>query len=119
MEFDRTAEYAHHHSEEEGKKIRKMIWFVFWILLVVTTVEVTLGLFYNDWNIPWQLVKWTFIVLTLVKGYYIVASYMHLKNEYTNFKLIVAIPYLVLGIYLIILVLIESMYLFDTDGLLN
>lgn len=119
MDFDRTAEYAHHHSEEEGKKVRKMIWFVFWILLAVTTVEVTLGLYYKDWGLPWQMVKWTFIILTLVKGYYIVAAYMHLKNEYTNFKLIVAIPYLVLGIYFIILLLIEAVYVFDTDGLLN
>lgn len=118
-DFDRTAEYAHHHSEEEGKKTRKMIWVVFWILLAVTTVEVTLGLYYKEWGIPWELIKWTFIIMTLIKGYYIVAFYMHLKHEFLNFKLIISIPYLVLGIYFIILLLIEGIYLYDTDFLLK
>lgn len=119
MDFDRTAEYAHHHSEEEGRKTRKMIWVVFWILLAVTTVEVTLGLFHKDIGIPWDLVKWTFIIMTLIKGYYIVAFYMHLKNEFLNFKLIISIPYLVLGTYFVILLIIEGIYLYNTDHLLQ
>lgn len=119
MDFDRTAEYAQHHSEDAGKKVRKMIWLVFWILLAVTTVEVTLGLYYAEWGLPWEMIKWSFIIMTLVKGYYIVAFYMHLKHEFMSFKLIISIPYLVLGTYFIILLLIEGMYLYDVDFLLK
>jgi caa(3)-type oxidase subunit IV len=117
-DFDRTAEYAAHHSEEEGKKMRKTIWAIFWVLLAVTSVEVGLGLTWGDLGIAWPLVKWTFIILTLVKAYYIVAYYMHLKHEYKNFKMIVAIPYIVLVVYFIILVLIEGMYLNEEADLL-
>ncbi|MAC94197.1 MAG: caa(3)-type oxidase [Flavobacteriales bacterium] len=110
-DFDRTAEYAAHHSEEEGVKMRKTIWAIFWVLLAVTTVEVGLGLVWKDLGLAWPLVKWTFIILTLVKAYYIVAYYMHLKHEYKNFKMIVSIPYIVLTVYFIILMLIEAIYL--------
>lgn len=117
-DFDRTAEYAAHHSEEEGRKARKTIWAIFWLLLAVTGVEVGLGLTWSDLGIAWPIVKWTFIILTLVKAYYIVAFYMHLKHEYKNFKLLVAIPYIVLTVYFIILLLTEAMYLNEEVDLL-
>ncbi len=118
MDFDRTAEYVQHHSEEEGVKQRKMIWRIFWVLLGITTVEVTLGLFYKDWNLAWGFVKWTFIILTIAKAYYIVAFYMHLKHEFKNFIYAVLVPYIVLAIYLIIMMLAEAIYINDADKLL-
>ena len=111
MDFDRTAEYAHKHSEEEGKKVRKMIWVIFWVLLAVTAVEVTIGLVWQDLDLNWSLVKWTFIILTLVKAYYIVASYMHLGGERKNFKMVVLIPFIVFAIYAIYIFLSEAMHL--------
>lgn len=117
--FDRTAEYALHHSEEEGAKDRKQTWIVFWILLGVTTVEVSLGLIWKSWGLNWEFVKWTFIIMTLVKGYYIVADYMHLKHEVKFFKYLMSIPFLALGIYFVILILNEGIYLYeDADKLL-
>ena len=118
MDFDRTKEYVNHHSEEEGKSMRKTIWIIFWVLLAVTTVEVTLGLTWKGLGLAWSFVKWTFILLTLVKAYYIVAYYMHLKHEYKNFIYMLAIPYIVLIVYLIILALNESIFLHDTEGLI-
>lgn len=115
MDFDRTAEYVQHHSEEEGKKQRKIIWVIFWVLLGITTVEVSLGLFYKQLGLAWPFVKWTFIVLTLVKAYYIVAYYMHLKHEYKNFIYAVILPYIVLVLYLVVMVLAEAVYLNETD----
>lgn len=117
-DFDRTIEYVQHHTEEEGKKQRKVIWLIFWLLLGVTAVEVSLGLFWKDLGVSWPLVKWTFIILTIVKAYYIVAFYMHLKHELKSFKLLVIAPFILLGIYLIILVLIESVYVLGVDKLL-
>ena len=115
MDFDRTAEYAQHHGEEEGKKMRKTIWIIFWVLLAVTTVEVSLGLVWKEWGLNWQFVKWTFILLTLVKAYYIVAYYMHLKHEFKNFIYAVALPYIVLVLYLIVMALTEAIYIHGED----
>jgi|SRR5690554_53976 len=117
-DFDRTAEYALHHSEEEGVKVRKHTWLIFWILLGVTTVEVVLGLTWSNLGLPWEFVKWTFIILTLVKGYYIVADYMHLKHEDKTFIYIISVPFLVLALYFVILLLNESIHIYDADKLL-
>ena len=45
MERDDIIEYstAVQHTDEEGKVIRKKLWKVFWILLIVTIVEVAMG----------------------------------------------------------------------------
>lgn len=102
--------YAVTHDEAEGKKIRKTIWKVFWILVGVTTIEVALGIFYKDWGIDFSVVKTTFIILTLVKAYFIVAEYMHLKHENPYLKKLIIIPYMVLAVYLILLVLNEGGY---------
>ena len=118
MDFDRTREYVQHHSEAEGKAQRKTIWVIFWVLLGITGVEVTLGLVWNEMGLAWPFVKWTFIILTLVKAYYIVAYYMHLKHEYKNFIYMVAIPYIVLAVYLIVMMLTEAIYVHDIHGLI-
>jgi len=103
-------DYATTHSEEAGVQIRKTIWKVFWILLGVTSIEVALGIFYQDWGIDFSVVKTTFIVLTLVKAYFIVAEYMHLKHENSYLKKLVVIPYAFLAIYLLLLLLTEGGY---------
>ena len=112
---DEPYEFAVHHSEEDGKKIRKRIWLVFWILLIVTTIEVTLGIFWkqlagDNADATWPMIKWTFISLTLLKAFYIVAEFMHLGGERKNFILTVMISYSVLIIYLIYMVLTEAIY---------
>jgi len=117
-DFDRTAEYVSHHSEEEGKAMRKTIWVIFWVLLGLTTVEVSLGLYWKDLGLMWEFVKWTFIILTLVKAYYIVAYYMHLKHEYKNFIYMVALPYIVLVAYLIVMLLAEAVFVHNTAEIL-
>ena len=108
-------EYAVHHSEEEGKKIRKNLWKVFWILLIVTTVEVSLGIYWkmlagDNADAAWPVVKWLFISMTLVKAFYIVAEFMHLGHEKKNFILTIMISYTVLINYLLYMVLAEAIY---------
>lgn len=118
MDFDRTREYVQHHSEAEGKAQRKIIWVIFWVLLGITGVEVGLGLSWQSIGLAWAFVKWTFIILTLIKAYYIVAYYMHLKHEYKNFIYVIALPYLVLVAYLIVMMLTEAIYVHDIHGLI-
>jgi caa(3)-type oxidase subunit IV len=102
--------YAAHHSEEEGKKTRKMIWNMFWVLLGITTVEVSLGLIWNKIGLSWWSIKMTFIILTIAKAYFIIAYYMHLKHERTNLKNFIIIPFVLLAFYLIYMVLTEAVY---------
>ncbi|MCB0409019.1 MAG: cytochrome C oxidase subunit IV family protein [Flavobacteriales bacterium] len=108
-------EYAVHHSEEEGKKARKRIWLIFWVLLAITTVEVMLGIFWKEIGISWFLVKMTFIVLTIFKAFYIVAEYMHLKHEKTGLKNTIIVPFVLLALYLIYHVITEGQYSADFD----
>ena len=108
-------EYAVHHSEEEGKKARKRIWLIFWVLLAITTVEVMLGIFWKEIGISWFLVKMTFIVLTIFKAFYIVAEYMQLKHEKTGLKNTIIVPFVLLALYLIYHVITEGQYSADFD----
>ena len=107
---DQPYEFAVHHSEEEGKKARKVIWIIFWVLLIITGAEVGLGLTWKNIGVSWGFVKTTFIVLTLAKAYFIVVYYMHLKHEWKNLKITLIVPYVFFAIYLILLVLNEAVY---------
>jgi len=102
--------YAAHHSEEEGKKARKTIWLMFWVLLAITTVEVGLGIMWKSWGIAWSFVKMTFIVLTICKAYFIVAYYMHLKHEVASLKNSIILPFILLALYLLYHIITEGVY---------
>lgn len=91
------------------------IWKVFWILLIVTTVEVVLGLIKPSWLEPivfgTSLLNIVFILLTLFKAYYIVSSFMHLGHERKNFKLMIYLPALILIPYILFIFLTEGVAL--------
>lgn len=103
-------QYAVHHSEEVGKKMRKRIWLIFWVLLGITSVEVFLGISWKEMGLTWSVIKMTFIVLTIAKAFYIVSEYMHLKHEVTFFKNIIIVPYVLLALYLAYFVVTEAVY---------
>jgi cytochrome c oxidase subunit IV len=91
------------------------IWKVFWILLALTTVEVLLGLYKPGFLADTQfigtsLLNHVFIVMTLIKAWFIVMVFMHLGHEKKSFRWTVLIPVLILIPYLIWLVLIEGAY---------
>lgn len=115
MERDDIIEYSldAHHSEEEGKKLRKKIYRVTLLLAVVTGVEVFLGAYWRSFisENGWQWVKWSFIVLTLVKATYIVMTFMHLGDERRNIRSIILMPYGLFILYLIFIALWESNYI--------
>ena len=102
--------YAVNHSEEEGKKIRKRIWLMFWVLLAITSIEVVLGIFWKDWGINWGTVKLTFIVMTVLKAFFIVSEYMHLKHETNALKNALIIPYVIFALYLLYFLITEGVY---------
>jgi cytochrome c oxidase subunit IV len=101
-------EFLAQHTPEEGKKKRKKLWQVFWILLVVTIAELIIG-FYNHSFSP-ALLKVIFIGLTIFKAYFIVAEFMHLGHENKPLKFTIIVPYVVFIIYLVFICLTEGVY---------
>ena len=91
------------------------IWKVFWILLALTTFEVTLGMIKPDFLVNTQfletkLLNHIFIVLTLIKAGYIVLVFMHLGFEEKSLKLTILIPAFILVPYLLFIILTEGAY---------
>ena len=84
----------------------KLIWKTFWILLIVTIFEV--GIAFT--SIPHEILIVVFIVLTIVKAYYIVAFFMHLKHENTPLKFTIVLPFILI-LYLIVMAIAEGTYL--------
>lgn len=111
--------FAVHHSEEEGKKLRKRIWLIFWVLLAVTIVEVSLGLVWKNFSETpqdiWWAIKTVFLLLTVGKAYYIVMDYMHLGHERKAFKYTVLAPYIVFVAYLTFICLNEALHSYEMD----
>ena len=99
----------HHHGDvksPESKKQIKRIWNIFWLLLVVTVVEVLLGM-YASHSLPKAVIVTFFLVLTIFKAAYIVKVFMHLGDEFKGFIITVLIP-LTLFIWFIIAFLADG-----------
>lgn len=98
----------------ESPKGTWWIWSIFWLLLIVTAVEVGLGLWkpgaLEHKLLDMKLLNWTFIILTLVKAYYIVSIFMHVKYENKALKLTLTLPAIILIPYLTFIVLVEGGY---------
>ncbi|MFM7023904.1 MAG: cytochrome C oxidase subunit IV family protein [Flavobacteriales bacterium] len=114
MERDDIIEYSlhAHHSEEEGAKIRKKIYFVTLLLSVITIVEVLVGVYIsrteNEGTGLWTAIKLGYIALTLLKAGYIVLVFMHLGDERKAFKWMILAPYIMFILYLIFIALYEA-----------
>lgn len=94
-------EVMSNHDEAHGKKLRKTIWMVFFIMLVVTIFEILFGLWAAEHGISKTVLKVVFISLTLVKAYYIVYKFMHLGDEAKWTKWVIIAPYSGFILYLV------------------
>ena len=115
MERDDIIEYSldAHHSEEKGVELRKKIWKVTFLLTAITAVEVALGSMIKQSSDYWPIIKWTFIILTIIKAGYIVMSFMHLGDERKGLKYVILLPYFVFAAYLIFILLTEGTAIFN------
>lgn len=109
---DQSYEYSHGHSRtpEQSRAVRRKIAFVTLLLSVITIVEILVGVYYSKTHVTpgtWTLIKWFYIVLTLVKAGYIVMVFMHLGDERKNLRTTILLPML-LVIYLIFIALFEG-----------
>ncbi|PYF76084.1 cytochrome C oxidase subunit IV family protein [Pedobacter nutrimenti] len=106
----------HTHTEEHGHGEhaaldKKKIWQVFGILLVITVIEFIIALVIIPKGLMSQHVgNFVYIALTLLKAFYIVAYFMHLKYEKLGLQLCLTVTFVFI-LYFITLMLIEGGYL--------
>ena len=94
------------------------IWGVFILLSIITTVEVFLGITKPDFLtsnafMALKYLNWIFLILTLVKAYYITWDFMHMRDEEKTLKRSVIWTTVFLVCYLLFIILIEGDYIFD------
>ncbi|PWJ60163.1 caa(3)-type oxidase subunit IV [Dyadobacter jejuensis] len=102
---------AHHIQSNDpnaGAEQRKAIWKTFWILLILTALE-----FLIAFTVAHGTLKVTiFIVMTIVKAFYIVGEFMHLKHETKGLIWSILIP-IVFVAWLILALLLEGNAVFE------
>src|SRR5579863_4656576 len=71
----------------------KIIWRTFWILSIITVVELALAiLYYKTDFLPKHFINGLFVIGTLAKAFFIIAEFMHLRHEIKNLILSLAFP---------------------------
>lgn len=115
---------AHEHKLEIFRGLLKFksnvskIWGVFVFLSVITIVEVILGIIRPDFLVDhhflaMRLLNWVFIILTLVKAYYITWDFMHMRDETSGLRRSVIWTAIFLICYLVMILLIEGDYIYE------
>ena len=120
---------AHEHKLEIFRGLLKFksniqkIWGVLVFLTIVTAVEVALGITKPDALtgtsfLGMKVLNWIFIILTLVKAYYIAWDFMHLRDEKSSLKRAIVWTPVFLVAYLAFILLVEGNYIYNVfkDG---
>lgn len=88
------ADNTHHHDghghagTEAAPAQTAVIWRTFWILAGITAIEFTLAYFMRAGGFRTSI----FVIMTLVKAFYIVGEFMHLKHEVKSLIWAIVIP---------------------------
>jgi cytochrome c oxidase subunit IV len=88
------SEVTFHHEPAQGTK---RIWKTFWLLLIITVVELALGFFMymmegNLASFIILFIKGVIVILSLAKAFYIVSIFMHLGDELRNMIMTIVVP---------------------------
>ncbi|HEY0042090.1 MAG TPA: cytochrome C oxidase subunit IV family protein [Flavisolibacter sp.] len=89
-----ASEVTFHHAPAQGTK---RIWKTFWLLLIITVIELALGLGMHLLGdaLPSFVVlflKGVIVILSLAKAFYIVGVFMHLGDEIRNMIMTIVVP---------------------------
>tara|TARA_B100000965_G_C19430209_1_gene686155 strand:- start:69 stop:449 length:381 start_codon:yes stop_codon:yes gene_type:complete len=99
------------------KSNEQKIWGVLIFLSIVTIIEVGLGIlkpaFLLESFLQMKILNWIFVVLTLVKAYYIAWDFMHLRDEISGLVNSIVLPLLILIPYLAFILILEADYIYD------
>ena len=97
------------------KSNTQKIWGVLILLRIVTTVEVILGIIkpesLMEHFLGMKILNWIFIILTIVKAYYITWDFMHMRDETPSLKKMVVWTAVFLICYLVFILLQEGGYI--------
>ena len=109
MDHQNTSpEVTLHHPPSDSVK---RIWKTFWILLIITIIELGLGLLMYVLHLPDDLrrltIKGVIIILSGAKAYYIVSVFMHLGDEIRNMIMTIVVP-LLLFIWFILAFILDG-----------
>ncbi len=115
------AEHAHKLEIFRGlikfKSNTQKIIGVLILLSIVTLVEVVLGIYkpevLNQSFASLKLLNWVFIILTIVKAYYITWDFMHMRDETSILRRVVVWTAVFLILYLSFIFIQEAGYIFD------
>ena len=87
------------------------------LLSIVTLIEVVLGIYkpapLNESFLNLKLLNWVFIILTIVKAYYITWDFMHMRDETSILRRVVVWTSVFLILYLTFILIQEGGYIFD------
>ena len=113
---------AHEHKLEifrglvKFKSNTQKIWGVLIFLTIVTVIEVALGIIKPEalmgQVLGMKALNWIFIILTIVKAYYITWDFMHMRDETKGLRRMVVWTAIFLILYLIFILLQEGGYVF-------
>ena len=99
------------------KSNQQKIWGVLIFLSIVTTIEVALGIIKPEILmgsfLRMKFLNCIFIILTIVKAYYIAWDFMHIRDERGGLKNAIVLPLVILIPYLAFILLLEADYIFD------
>ncbi|MDF4202017.1 cytochrome C oxidase subunit IV family protein [Maribacter sp. SA7] len=108
------------------KSNTQKIWGVLAFLTLITAVEVVLGIIKPEsltdtYVLGMKLINWIFIILTLVKAYYIAWDFMHLRDEKSALRRAIVWTPIFLVIYLTFILLVEADYIYNVykDGFVS
>ncbi|QJW91851.1 cytochrome C oxidase subunit IV family protein [Spirosoma taeanense] len=106
------AHVQHHHDGHAGTEVAPAqtgaIWRTFIILSVITAIEFTLAYLMHAGTLRTSI----FVGMTLVKAFYIVGEFMHLKHEVKSLIWAITIPVLFV-VWLLIALLTEGSSIFQ------
>jgi len=113
---------AHEHKLEifrglvKFKSNTQKIWGVLIFLTIVTVIEVALGILKPEALMAnvlgMKALNWIFIILTIVKAYYITWDFMHMRDETKGLRRMVVWTAIFLILYLLFILLQEGGYVF-------
>ncbi len=100
--------HDHHVAADGGAAQRKVIWKTFWILLILTAFEFLIAFTMAHGTLRITI----FVLMTIVKAFYIVGEFMHLRHETKSLIWAITIP-TVLLIWFVVALIVEGAYFFE------
>lgn len=100
--------HVHEQDENAGAEQRKTIWRTFWILLIITALEFLIAFTLHAGFLKTSI----FVVMTIVKAFFIVGEFMHLKHEVKSLIWTILIP-CIFVLWLLVALIREGGSIFD------